>query len=153
MPTSQTPNYQLNQWSRDDRILMEDFNADNAKIDAAIAGHEGRVAALERCAPFWGNCRIYASDYIGTGEFGKDHPSTMTFPKKPVWITILNDTGQVQVNILPKDIDYEYSSATSNHKVSVKWNGSTLSWYGSSARVQMNALNASYYIIAFWPMD
>ena len=37
MPSSQTPNYQLNQWSRDDRILMEDFNADNAKIDAAIA--------------------------------------------------------------------------------------------------------------------
>ena len=37
MPSSQTPNHQLNQWSRDDRILMEDFNADNAKIDAAIA--------------------------------------------------------------------------------------------------------------------
>lgn len=73
--------------------------------------------------------------------------------KKPVWITILNNTGRVQVNILPEDVDYEYSSATSNHKVSVKWSGSTLSWYGSSANVQMNALNASYYIIAFCPLD
>ena len=38
MPSSQTPNYNLNQWSKDDRVLMEDFNADNAKIDAAIGG-------------------------------------------------------------------------------------------------------------------
>lgn len=33
----QTSNYQLNQWEGTDRILRTDFNADNAKIDAAIA--------------------------------------------------------------------------------------------------------------------
>jgi hypothetical protein len=32
-----TTNYQLNQWDATDRILREDFNEDNAKIDAAIA--------------------------------------------------------------------------------------------------------------------
>ena len=32
----QTSNYQLNQWEGTDRILRTDFNADNAKIDAAI---------------------------------------------------------------------------------------------------------------------
>ena len=32
-----TTNYQLNQWAKTDRILMDDFNADNAKIDAALA--------------------------------------------------------------------------------------------------------------------
>lgn len=31
-----TQAYQLNQWDEDDRIMREDFNADNAKIDAAI---------------------------------------------------------------------------------------------------------------------
>ena len=36
MPSNHTPNYALNQWERDDRVLMEDFNADNAKIDAAL---------------------------------------------------------------------------------------------------------------------
>ena len=41
MPTNHTPNYQLSQWSRDDRILMEDFNSDNAKIDRAL----GELAA------------------------------------------------------------------------------------------------------------
>ena len=29
----QTSNYQLNQWEKTDRILMEDFNEDNRKID------------------------------------------------------------------------------------------------------------------------
>ena len=33
-----TSNYQLNQWEENDRILMEDFNADNSKIDAAVKG-------------------------------------------------------------------------------------------------------------------
>lgn len=33
----QTDNCQLNQWESTDRILMEDFNSDNAKLDAALA--------------------------------------------------------------------------------------------------------------------
>ena len=34
----QTSNYQLNQWELTDRIRMEDFNGDNEKVDAALAG-------------------------------------------------------------------------------------------------------------------
>lgn len=34
---NKTPNYQLNQWDKSDRIRMEDFNADNAKLEAALA--------------------------------------------------------------------------------------------------------------------
>lgn len=33
----QTANYQLSQWEPSDRILREDFNADNAKVDAVLA--------------------------------------------------------------------------------------------------------------------
>nr|WP_325195906.1 hypothetical protein [uncultured Oscillibacter sp.] len=32
----QTSNYQLNQWDAEDRILRENFNNDNAKLDAAL---------------------------------------------------------------------------------------------------------------------
>ena len=35
-----TTNYQLSQWETTDRILMSDFNSDNNKIDAALAGHD-----------------------------------------------------------------------------------------------------------------
>ena len=34
--TNKTPYYGLNQWAASDPVLREDFNADNAKIDAAI---------------------------------------------------------------------------------------------------------------------
>lgn len=37
----QTEHYELNQWELSDRIRMEDFNADNAKIAAALAGKMG----------------------------------------------------------------------------------------------------------------
>ena len=38
----QTSNYQLNQWEKTDRILMEDFNEDNRKIDEALAEERRR---------------------------------------------------------------------------------------------------------------
>ena len=42
-----TTNYQLNQWDETDRILREDFNADSAKIDAAIADLTQNVVLLK----------------------------------------------------------------------------------------------------------
>ena len=47
---TKTTNYQLNQWAKSDRIMMDDFNADNQKIDAALAA-KSRVA-----------CGVYTGD-------------------------------------------------------------------------------------------
>ena len=33
---TKTTNYQLNQWAKSDRLMMDDFNADNLKIDTAL---------------------------------------------------------------------------------------------------------------------
>lgn len=41
---NQTSNFGLSQWEKDDRIQMEDFNADNAKIEAALTTLSGTVA-------------------------------------------------------------------------------------------------------------
>ena len=41
----QTANFQLNQWEATDRILREDFNADNAKLDAALEANADAIAA------------------------------------------------------------------------------------------------------------
>ena len=40
---NQTANYQLSQWETTDRILMADFNSDNAKIDGALKGLADRT--------------------------------------------------------------------------------------------------------------
>ncbi|NBI11902.1 hypothetical protein D1641_18210 [Colidextribacter sp. OB.20] len=65
-----TTNYQLNQWDASDRVQRVDFNADNAKIEAALSGLEARVALLDRAVP---NLAYYATqyalfDYKSTGK-------------------------------------------------------------------------------------
>ena len=42
---TKTTNYQLNQWEKSDRIMMDDFNADNEKIDAALKSNADKAAA------------------------------------------------------------------------------------------------------------
>jgi len=41
MASKQTEHYKLNQWELTDDVRMEDFNADNAKIDAALGALTG----------------------------------------------------------------------------------------------------------------
>ena len=50
-----TTNYQLNQWAKSDRIRMDDFNADNQKIDAALK------AVVD------GTMQFITSSYVGDG--------------------------------------------------------------------------------------
>lgn len=42
---NKTANFQLTQWEKTDRIMMEDFNRDNAAIDTALKGSADAVAA------------------------------------------------------------------------------------------------------------
>lgn len=53
---TKTTNYQLNQWAKSDRVLMDDFNADNAKIDAALAAKS----------------RVITGTYTGTGKDNRE---------------------------------------------------------------------------------
>ena len=43
----ETSNYKLNQWEKTDQIQMEDFNGDNAKIEAALAKLQEEKASLD----------------------------------------------------------------------------------------------------------
>ena len=63
----QTANYGLNQWDAGDRILMEDFNADNAKVDQALGILTEQAAQIANC----GNCSISSFVYTGTGTCGQ----------------------------------------------------------------------------------
>ena len=52
----QTANYQLSQWDAEDRILREDFNRDNEKIDEAVAAAQA------------GAVRFITGSYTGDGS-------------------------------------------------------------------------------------
>ena len=45
MASNYTTNYGLCQWEPEDDFLRTEFNADNAKLDAALAGHDGALEA------------------------------------------------------------------------------------------------------------
>jgi len=61
--------YQLNQWELTDRVLMEDFNADEAKSDKVIA----EVVATAS------NCKSITGTYTGKGKHGAGNPTSITF--------------------------------------------------------------------------
>ena len=63
-----TENYQLNQWEQTDRVLMEDFNADNAKLDAALKTNAEAVIALANRSRFTKLKEITIQDYTTTVE-------------------------------------------------------------------------------------
>ena len=54
---TKTTNYQLNQWAKSDRLMMDDFNADNAKIDAALGALQ-IVTGIYTGSGNDANCRV-----------------------------------------------------------------------------------------------
>ena len=44
MPVKRTSKYQLSQWKKSDKVLMEDFNTDNLNVENALAGLEASKA-------------------------------------------------------------------------------------------------------------
>ena len=68
---TKTEHYHLNQWEPADRVLMTDFNEDNRKIDEAL----GDIMADMP--------KIAAGTYTGTGTYGREDLSSLSFPFKP----------------------------------------------------------------------
>ncbi len=134
-------------------MRREDFNSDNAIIDAALAEHAEQLNALAAASPKHGNCQIYTVDYTGTGVCGEENPNRLTFPQKPLWVTIFTPEGRVFFNIFPNDISYGYSTSNRDFKVYITWKGNTVSWYANDVSVQMNYNKRTYHVIAFFALD
>ena len=128
---TQTPNFQLNQWSPEDYVRRTDFNADNLKIDAALAAA--------------GNCRIVTGSYTGTGESGEYHPNTITFEGKPLLVFIVGDRSCYAMRGCDTaDVCY----GSSGSRINLIWGENTLSWYSDSDYTQMNISKKVYRYIA-----
>ena len=166
MATNQTTNYQLNQWEPTDQVLRTDFNADNAKLDAALADLTedvsekasqtaldalsstvaGHTAAIAQC----GNCTLWTTSYAGTGQYGEDHPSSLTFPKMPLLVILGGSNGHLmfflagQAAVSGIELDFNEPCFWTP----VTWSGTTVSWYSDTAMKQMNHSNYTYYALA-----
>lgn len=153
MPTNHTPNYALSQWEPSDKVLRTDFNADNAKIDATLAGKAsaaavdslartvaGHASALVRT----GNCRIYTTTYTGPGGAGESGAVQLTFPGKPELVAVA-DPGSGAFILMIQGCRYTQRS-NSTSSINVTWSGNSVSWYNNDGS-HFNK-NYSYPVVA-----
>lgn len=146
---NKTTNFQLTQWEKTDRIMMEDFNRDNAAIDAALKSSADKAAALQTALASCGNCKIVAKTYVGTGQNGQDHPNTLTFDSQPLFV-IIGTYETRNLYLLSGCTSANLTFSSSEVGISVSWNGNQVSWYASqNAAVQFNVNNVTYHVVAF----
>ena len=132
-----TQHYQLNQWAADDQVLRTDFNADNAKIDAALG-------AVKGC-----NCQLYFQAYTGNVENG---PVVHTFPYRPMAVIIMNSSGSTRMfSIRGAEQIVGLTSGAIDVDTGIAWAESSIS-IGSEKTIPMYCGNVSgtvYWIVAF----
>ena len=96
MSTNHTINYALNQWEGTDKVLRTEFNADNAKIDAALKANAdaiaaeaaAREAAGDAMATLWRQKETAPSippAIPGTASAVLTTPTASPFPQDPNW--------------------------------------------------------------------
>ena len=64
MASNYTRNYNLCQWEAEDKVLRTEFNADNAKIDAALAGKASQSAISSLQTALAGKADVSALDSL-----------------------------------------------------------------------------------------
>ncbi|MCI7282128.1 hypothetical protein [Dysosmobacter sp.] len=159
MASQQTPNYKLSRWAGTDRILVEEFNDNWDKIDAALKGNADAVAAetaardeekkaLQALIGQRGNCFVEFGSYTGTGN----RLRTMTFSHKPILVIIRNCTNYssplhlVMIQGAANANGYENSSAAS---VALAWSGNSVSiTTSSSAAYSFDRSDEQYFYAA-----
>lgn len=80
MASSRTSNYGLNQWAAEDKVLREEFNGDNARLDEALAALSQptfKVAVME--------------DYNGSADL------TVELGRQPAMVMVGNRLGWTNI--------------------------------------------------------
>ena len=140
MPSNQTAHYQLSQWVKSDQVKMEDFNADNAKIDAALAALAAKVPASHLSA--------YVTSYSGNGPQSGYDSRTHTFPGKPMFLMVLGG-NQIYFSMRGYGALWYRITSSTDRYASVSWgeNSITISSPGSSASVNYPSTPYNMFVL------
>lgn len=151
MASGQTENYGLNQWAAEDAVLREEFNRDNAKLDATVAEMRVRMP------------RFMNGSYTGTGTYGPDGACELHFGFKPKMVILntqelssFNEVG-IYTILFPGMTTFPVPDSSSRNRLT--WLEDGISWYYENsydtqeelAFQQYNTLNKVYsYVAATW---
>ena len=148
---NQTANYQLSQWESTDRILMSDFNSDNAKIDAALKTNADNIAALEAVK---GNCHVSYHTYVGTGAYSSTDPTSLTFPELPDLVIIAGENARYGLFCPRVNYGVCVAAGSASGSLAMTTSGSTISRYhDTSPYTQLNGEGVLYHVYAFTRAD
>lgn len=169
MPSNHTENYSLSQWEPEDAVLRADFNADNAKIDEAlaakaeqseldslsatvsslsgtVAGHTSSLNSQSSSLAARGNCQIYTTTYTGDGASSK----SLSFSGYPVFVFVqpVGYPGHIMF------IRNGECSAGDNVWSTPTWSSRSLSWTTEDRGVNtMNSAGSKYAVFALLNMS
>ena len=136
MASNQTEHYGLNQWAAEDNVLREEFNQDNAKIDAVLATV--------------GNCHLLQGTYVGTGTVGKDYPNSINLGGNAALVIIMG--GKYHAIFVRSSAEAEGYINGSARQYVVTWTSNSVSWYNinstQSPESQLNGEGITYYYVA-----
>lgn len=142
---NQTENYQLNQWEMTDRIRMEDFNADNARIDAALSDQAASLTALAAAVPLRGNCQIYYTTYVGRGIGNANASRILTFPHRPLAVFISSTSANCFALYGTERV---LANKNYNFATCFLWRDNSAIWYGDGPATGLDNLNETYRVVA-----
>ena len=144
MPSNQTTNYQLSQWVKSDQVKMEDFNADNAKIDEVLGEHAEKLAGC-------GNCRIEALSYTGVWVLGDNRTRWITFSARPMFVMVIGGGTVLWANGNTNSAFYfgpsQGKNSISMEGTAVSWSGHSLIVGGTDPYLRMDQNGETYYAV------
>ena len=148
---NKTANFQLTQWEKTDRIMMEDFNRDNAAIDAALKSNADK-AALQTALAGAGNCEIGMISYTGTGKSGASNPTTVTFPKMPAGFFLCGSEAYLVIRGGDDHacMIYYTGSTTYVSQMPISWKGNQFQISSTKPSYQLNEKDVPYWGLAFY---
>ena len=155
---AETGNYQLKQWEKTDRIQMEDFNADNAKTDQALARQRDDLVALTAAVALCGNCKMVYGSYTGTGKYGSANPNQLSFAHKPILVlvqcTASEDDTDRKLRMM-RGITWAVGTETNySWGNTVIWSANSVSWYNvKGPSTQFNFSGSTYHYLALLLAD
>ena len=148
-----TTNYQLPTWVETDRIQMDDFNDMTDKIDTALDNLQAEVNASGTIINTKGNCVIYTTSYIGTGNYGSSNPNTLVFPFQPLAVFIANCGSNLIAAWILQGMQKCNARGRALSENTLSWSETGLSWFSDSANGQMNTAGETYQVLALMTMN
>lgn len=136
MASNYTENYQLCQWEATDQVQRTEFNADNAKVDVALAALETALTAR--------NCQIDDVNYTGTGSTSRVY----YFTRQPILVLAMGpDHWMCGIYNAASGVGASFSGGS--QKVSMSWTTGTMTASGvSDASYICNASGVRYRMIS-----